>query len=125
MITDRDRKLLALMLALKMVEGVENMRLVDFRSVAAGTAEVLKGIKERQARDVRKHAPCCPANHYHYTRIVYQHCTCGAAQWWHRDGTPVKPGCTCRHDREFVADDCPHHGPNRTELIKQVAESWL
>jgi hypothetical protein len=31
-----------------------------------------------QQVDNLKHAPCCPANHYHRSRLVFQPCTCGA-----------------------------------------------
>ncbi len=33
-----------------------------------------------QKTDNLKHAPCCPENHYHRTRLIFQRCTCGANQ---------------------------------------------
>jgi hypothetical protein len=31
-----------------------------------------------QPVDALKHAPCCPANHFHRKRVVFQPCSCGA-----------------------------------------------
>jgi hypothetical protein len=30
-----------------------------------------------QQFDNLKHAPCCPANHFHRSRLVFYRCTCG------------------------------------------------
>lgn len=40
----------------------------------------LRWLKKRQVVDNLKHAPCCPANHYHRQRLVFRLCTCGAVQ---------------------------------------------
>jgi hypothetical protein len=43
-----------------------------------GTQWLLKLMKYRQEVDELKHAPCCPANHYHRMRLVFHPCSCGA-----------------------------------------------
>jgi hypothetical protein len=45
-----------------------------------GFGWLLNRIKRAQIVDDFHHAPCCPANHYHRTRLVFQPCTCGASQ---------------------------------------------
>jgi hypothetical protein len=47
---------------------------------ARGTKWILNWMLKTQKVDNLHHAPACPANHYHRTRIVYQTCTCGAKQ---------------------------------------------
>lgn len=42
------------------------------------TQRLLDRIKARQVVDDLHHAPCCPANHWHKQRLVFQHCNCGA-----------------------------------------------
>lgn len=45
-----------------------------------GTRWLYNWIKARQIVDDLHHAPCCPANHWHKQRLVFQPCNCGAAQ---------------------------------------------
>lgn len=44
------------------------------------TARLLELIKKRQKVDDLHHAPCCPANHWHKMRLVFNRCNCGAAE---------------------------------------------
>lgn len=43
-----------------------------------GTRWILEGMLKRMERDDLHHAPACPANHFHYRRLVFQRCNCGA-----------------------------------------------
>lgn len=53
------------------------MRQPDIRA-CWGTQWILERLKEKQVVDNLHHAPCCGANHYHKTRLVFHRCTCGA-----------------------------------------------
>lgn len=44
------------------------------------SCRLFRRMLRRQARDERHHAPCCPANHFHYQRLVLRGCTCGAEE---------------------------------------------
>lgn len=46
-----------------------------------GSRWLLNAMKRRQMVDSLKHAPCCPANHWHRQRLVFQRCNCGAARF--------------------------------------------
>lgn len=79
MITTIDRQLLRVLLAFKVVRPKTNLlRTTDFHA-APGFGWVLEGMKARQNVDKLRHAPCCPANHFHRERLVFQPCNCGAA----------------------------------------------
>jgi len=77
MLTKRQRRLVQLMLSLRLWMPDVSMRLVWFRA-RRGTRWLLELLLERQAVDDAHHAPCCPANHYHKRRLVFQRCSCGA-----------------------------------------------
>lgn len=77
MITDRHRVILRWLIKLRLWRAVVNMRIVDFMP-CPGTRWLFERMLRMQSMDDRHHAPCCPANHYHYRRLVFQRCTCGA-----------------------------------------------
>ncbi len=79
MITTRQRKFIIIMLRLRIWKVVTQMRLPEIRA-SFGTRWLLKRIKEKQVVDVLHHAPCCPANHYHKGRLVFDYCNCGATR---------------------------------------------
>jgi hypothetical protein len=41
-----------------------------------GTKWLLAYLIRCQNLDESKHAPCCPANHFHHTRLIFHSCTC-------------------------------------------------
>ncbi len=77
MITKRDRSIASELVELGIWKVVENMRLPDIQPTEE-TKPLFNAMKKRQKLDDLHHAPCCPANHYHNTRLVLSHCTCGA-----------------------------------------------
>lgn len=79
MVTKLERRFILLMVRLRIWRVVIQMRLPDIQA-RFGTRWLLRWIKRRQVMraDGLHHAPCCPANHYHYARVVFSHCTCGA-----------------------------------------------
>jgi hypothetical protein len=78
MIRDLDRKVALLMVRLKLWRADRNLfRTVEIKP-RKGTRWLLDVMKRRQARDTAHHAPCCPANHWHYQRLVFHACNCGA-----------------------------------------------
>lgn len=54
------------------------------------TQRLLDRIKSRQKVDELHHAPCCPANHWHRQRLVFQPCNCGAAMQAKQDQQGVR-----------------------------------
>jgi len=77
MITDREREFIKFMLYMKIWKANFIMRLISIQP-SFGSKWILKKIKKRQVVDDFHHAPCCPANHYHRTRLVFKSCSCGA-----------------------------------------------
>ena len=77
MILESDRVLVRDLVELGIWKIQESMRL----PVVIPTSEtepLLRRMLARQSRDNLHHAPCCPANHYHYQRLVFNRCNCGA-----------------------------------------------
>lgn len=79
MVTESQRSIIKFFVKIKIWQLDCQMRLVDVRPLY-GTFWLLKWILKQQIVDGLHHAPCCLANHYHRTRLVFQHCTCGAKQ---------------------------------------------
>ena len=79
MILDRDRKM-----AMRLIRwglwsaGVGFWRVIEIHR-CWGTEWLYCRMMARQTRDDLHHAPCCEANHWHYQRLVFKLCTCGAA----------------------------------------------
>lgn len=89
MITAIDRRVLRVLIACKLVcAKVSLFRTVDFHA-RKGFGWILDGMKARQTVDKLRHAPCCPANHWHRQRLVFQRCNCGAAALARKDAQPV------------------------------------
>lgn len=82
MLNKKEWRLLKIMVKCKLWVPFEQMRLIDFRA-RWGTRWLLKRMKKNQTVDDLHHAPCCPANHYHYGRLVLEGCTCGAQLFAH------------------------------------------
>lgn len=79
MVTLFQRRLIFRLLKLRVFQLQESMRL-PWISARRGFGWLLKLIKRIQIVDDLHHAPCCPTNHYHRQRLVFQPCTCGAAR---------------------------------------------
>jgi len=77
LVTEPQRKFIIFLVKWKIWKAVFNMRLISIRP-RWGTRWLLKKIKGCQVVDNLHHAPCCPANHYHRTRLVFKRCSCGA-----------------------------------------------
>ncbi len=77
MVTKNERKFVQVMIWLMLWSTHMQMRIVHVQA-KIGTRWLLKRLKERQVVDDLHHAPCCPANHYHKTRLVFAKCNCGA-----------------------------------------------
>lgn len=78
MIQPLDRKIvLALVWAKIWRANIGLFRTVEIKA-PRGTRWLLRAMKRRQTKDARHHAPCCPANHFHYQRLVFSRCNCGA-----------------------------------------------
>ena len=77
MVTDGQRDFIWGMVRARLFVLKTDMRLTDVHPVF-GVGFILKFIKKRQKVDDLHHAPCCPANHFHGTRLVFGSCTCGA-----------------------------------------------
>ncbi len=78
MVTDKQRRFVKMMIWLKFWKPYFQMRLIDIHA-RIGTYWLKRYLLKKQAVDNLHHAPCCPANHYHKARFVFQPCTCGAA----------------------------------------------
>jgi hypothetical protein len=79
MVTDRQRRFIHTLIRLDAFRVRMFMRLPWIEARWRGSSWVLARIKRWQIVDDLHHAPCCPANHYHRTRLVFHPCTCGAA----------------------------------------------
>ena len=77
MVTESQRSFIKFMVKIKVWRLGYQMRIIDVRPLY-GMKWILNGFLKRQVVDNLHHAPCCPANHYHRQRLVFQHCTCGA-----------------------------------------------
>lgn len=77
MVTDNQRKFIGWMIKHHVWRIVMSMRLPMIYTLYH-TKWLLDWLLERQIVDDLHHAPCCPANHYHKTRLVFKPCTCGA-----------------------------------------------
>ncbi len=90
MITDRDRSIVEELVRLGIWKVEKFMRLPNI--VATDETEpLLEAMLARQSRDNLHHAPCCPANHYHYRRLVFSQCNCGAQDLWDKDHPKPNP----------------------------------
>lgn len=78
-LTRHQRRVVALMLRMRLFGQVESMRLLWIQPRWEALRPLHEWLLRHQRVDDLHHAPCCPANHYHRCRLVYQHCTCGAA----------------------------------------------
>lgn len=78
MVTDRQRKLVAMLVRLGLFRIKWGLWQPQVCAVT-GMLWLLKRILRAQIVDDLHHAPACPANHFHRTRLVFSHCTCGAA----------------------------------------------
>lgn len=80
MVNDRERRVIEYCVE----HGLMEVRIGLFRTVEIHAPpeneRLLKRIKARQKVDDLHHAPCCPANHWHKARLVFQPCNCGAAK---------------------------------------------
>ncbi len=79
MVTDRERRFIVFMVNIKMWRVGISMRLHFIYPMIGNRTWLLDRLHKRQIVDSLHHAPCCPANHYHKARLVFQPCTCGAA----------------------------------------------
>lgn len=77
MVTNQQRKFIKLMIKLKLWKITVWLRNIDIQPHFK-TKWILNYLKKIQIVDNLHHAPCCPANHFHKTRFVFQKCTCGA-----------------------------------------------
>lgn len=77
MILNRDRRLVMWLLRLKIWHVEMGFWRVPELVRRRGTGWIYRRMCRRQVRDDRHHAPCCPANHWHYQRLVFQYCNCG------------------------------------------------
>lgn len=85
MVTDRERRMVKLLVRLRIWHLSMQMRLPAI-SARCGSQWLLNWLRRRQVVDDFHHAPCCPANHYHRMRLVFGYCTCGAARAAHPTG---------------------------------------
>lgn len=77
MVTNKERKFIKFMVWIKAFYGYDHMRCLQIGAVW-GFLWILNLIEKRQIVDDFHHAPCCPSNHWHKKRLVFQDCTCGA-----------------------------------------------
>ena len=78
MITKNERHLIKLLVRIKVFKLDMHMRCVRI-AANRGFGWILTILKNRQVVDDLRHAPFCPANHWHRQTLVLQKCTCGAA----------------------------------------------
>ncbi len=87
MITKQHRRLAFWLVKLK----IWKLRRDLFRNIEVvpcwGTRWILRRMKLAQVLDNLHHAPCCPANHFHRSRLVFDRCICGANR-------PMRDGAT-------------------------------
>lgn len=79
MLSNGQRRLTRVMVWLKLWVPSESMRILWLQP-RWGTRWLLLQLLKRQRVDELHHAPCCPANHYHRTRLVVHPCSCGATR---------------------------------------------
>lgn len=79
MLSNTERRLTNFMLRYGLWVAAFEMRIIWIKA-RTGTAWMLRALLNRQSVDDLGHAPCCPANHYHRTRLVFQSCNCGATK---------------------------------------------
>jgi len=77
MVTDAERALTVWLIRVRLWKPFISMRIAQINA-CFGTQWIFNWMRRRQIVDSLKHAPCCPANHYHKMRLVFQRCTCGA-----------------------------------------------
>ena len=77
MVTNKQRKLILAMIKIGLWTTTIQMRNVDIKTIF-GTYWLKKYLLKKQVVDKLHHAPCCPSNHYHKTRFVFQPCNCHA-----------------------------------------------
>lgn len=78
MIRALDRKVVMLMVRLRLWRPeIGLFHTVEIRT-GPRTRWLLDWMKRRQRVGTEKHAPCCPANHWHQKRLVFHRCNCGA-----------------------------------------------
>ncbi len=80
MVTDTERRVIVLLIRSRLWKASHQMRLLTL-DPKLGTMWIFRKLIKRQVVDELHHAPCCPANHYHNTRFVFQHCNCGAEKY--------------------------------------------
>lgn len=80
MVTLQERWLILALVRCRVFKLYLSMRLPCV-SAMRGFGWLLNWIKRRQSVDDLHHAPCCPANHYHRQRLIFQRCNCGAAAY--------------------------------------------
>ena len=84
-VTKLERIVVILMVKARLWRLVNEMRLVTIIP-KTGTAWLRNWMLHRQTVDDLHHAPCCPANHYHKQRLVFQTCACGALAQIKKEG---------------------------------------
>lgn len=77
MITKKQRNLVMWMVKVGMWDCVTVLRQPHIKA-CYGTKWLLRRLLNKQVVDNLHHAPCCPANHFHNSRLVFQECDCGA-----------------------------------------------
>jgi hypothetical protein len=81
MITDRQRKIVIALVKLNVWRLERGMfGQIEVRS-SRGTKWLFNRMRKNQMVDDLHHAPACPANHYHKTRLVFHRCNCGAEHY--------------------------------------------
>jgi hypothetical protein len=78
MVTSKERRFIRAMVAMKAFKAVGGFFGTTEIWPRYGFGWILEAIKRRQVVDDLHHAPCCPANHFHKCRLVFETCTCGA-----------------------------------------------
>lgn len=79
MILDEDRKKVVEMVELGIWQVYSHFRVPNIKTTE-DTQPLMELMLERQEVDDLHHAPGCAANHYHRRRLVFDHCSCGAAK---------------------------------------------
>lgn len=83
-VTATDRDIARVLLRLGLWRRKVWMRMVDVEPKPGWRRRVsgwiYDGMLRRQMVDRKRHAPACPANHYHRKRLVLLGCICGATE---------------------------------------------
>lgn len=77
MVTKNERVLVIKLVEWNIFSTHESMRITWIRP-KRGFKWLLEWLLKRQVVDNLRHAPACPANHYHKRRLVFKKCSCGA-----------------------------------------------